>query len=260
MIDFARFELVNGGPAGADLDATVKLAEIQAHPDGCDSGRCVLPFDRATWHARVAQHLRDAGLYVGYLPDVDEITVGRSANAGDPVINFHVFVGDPLQPGGTVLWPPQARRDGWTLQAIGQPNPPPASDDAKLCASDGGPVPVPMTPDCRGCLGEISEGACGFCGGRCDHTPKIYAGQDSDPDVPHYCRDIGSTTGGRGNLWCPARIEGPNPEVRAACERVALGGGPPLFKCENGSEALVCEKVTITMSLAPPCIVMTAGE
>jgi len=136
VIDFATLDLVEGGPASAELDDAIKLAEINAHPEGCDSGRCVLNMSRPQWHNEVCQELRVAGLCCGYT-DADEITVGRSNQPGTRVVNAHVFVG-PGEGPGTVLWPPQARRDGWTLKLRGDVEPPPEP------AACGDPQPPPL--------------------------------------------------------------------------------------------------------------------
>lgn len=242
VIDFDRFELSEGGGADSGLDAAVKTAEINAHPGGCDSGRCVLNMPRPQWHYEVCRELQVAGFCCGF-SDQDEITVGYTNTEGARVTNFHVFVGPGDGP-GTVLWPPQARRDAWTLTPPPDPVDPPtqSSGDAVLCASDGGPVPradgEPKTP---WNIEKISRGECGYCGGLCDHTPRVWAGKDDLSDQEHhYCWLIGSQTGGHGNLGCPARMEGGDPEVRKACERVLLRGGPPKFKCSDGSEPSVC--------------------
>lgn len=224
------------------------------------------------WHRCVCTEIIKAGLACGYQLGADEITVGDSAMAGARVQAYKVYNGDdgPGDVHGTVV-----RRDSgvwrahsWTLRLRADappgpgptpepgptpqptptqpaptpaPTPQPASDEA-LCASDGKPVPG-TNPGGPASLGKISKGDGSYCGGRLDFTPNIYAGRDDLTDPKHYCRGIGSMSPNssmHGNLWCPARVEGGDPKIRQACERVALRGGPPSYRCTDGKPALVC--------------------
>jgi hypothetical protein len=175
-----------------------------------------------------------SGLACGY-SDEDEITVG-AAEPGARVTNYHVFAGDDGN--GTVLWPPQARRDAWTLQL--RAGSPPGPGPVPIPNPRPTPVPSPQTSACERCpepkpfAGQTVRFRYKQHGQVCDTTATFYAKDGAFVDAgpfENWCFLAGVfNRDGSGALWCPARPEG-HPD-RIVCEDCGVGGRGPAWRCE----------------------------